>query len=166
MARSIVSVGTEASRALPIIVRSVALASGSPPPSRADTSTWRISLAKSLPRALSLAPFWCLIVAHFECPDMSDPDLLQELLVEPPIVRQLRVEGRRRDRALAHEHRAALVVGQHLDGRTGPLDPRSADEHGVERLVEPDDVEIGLEGVDLATVGVAAHRDVEDAEAA
>ena len=32
--------------------------------------------------------------------------------------------------------------------------------------VEPDDVEIGLEGVDLATVGVAAHRDVEDAEAA
>ncbi len=39
---------------------------GSPPPSRAATSTWRISLAKSLPRALSVAPFLCLIVAHLE----------------------------------------------------------------------------------------------------
>ena len=66
MARSMVSMGTDASRALLNIVRSVALESRSPPPSRAATSTWRISLANSLPRALSLAPFWCLIVAHFE----------------------------------------------------------------------------------------------------
>ena len=61
-----VSMGTEAARALAYIVRSVALASMSPPPSRAATSTWRMSLANSLPRALSLAPFWCLIVAHLE----------------------------------------------------------------------------------------------------
>src|ERR1700761_8956486 len=73
MARSMVSRGTELSRALANMVRSVGLASGSPPPSRAATSTWRISLAKSLPRALSAAPFLCLIVAHLLCPDIPNP---------------------------------------------------------------------------------------------
>ncbi len=66
MARSMVSVGTEASRAFWYMVRSVALDSRSPPPSRAATSTWRMSLANSLPRALSAAPFLCLIEDHFE----------------------------------------------------------------------------------------------------
>ena len=33
---------------------------------RAATSIWRASFAKSLPRALSAAPFLCLIVAHLE----------------------------------------------------------------------------------------------------
>src|SRR5579875_168142 len=65
-----VSRGTDASRAFWNIVRSVGLLSGSPPPSRAATSTWRISLAKSLPLALSAAPFLCLMVAHLEWPDM------------------------------------------------------------------------------------------------
>ena len=66
MARSIVSSGTDASRAFWYIVRSVGFMSGSPPPSRAATSTWRMSLAKSLPRAASAAPFLCLMVAHLE----------------------------------------------------------------------------------------------------
>jgi hypothetical protein len=66
MARSIVSTGTEASRAFCTMVRRVALEFMSPPPSRAETSTWRSSLAKSFPRAASAAPFLCLIVAHFE----------------------------------------------------------------------------------------------------
>jgi hypothetical protein len=65
-ARSIVSRGIELSRAFWNMVRSVGLLSGSPPPSRAATSTWRSSLANSLPRALSLAAFLCLIVAHLE----------------------------------------------------------------------------------------------------
>src|SRR4051794_10159011 len=65
-----VSAGTDAARALTTMVRSVGLPSMSLPPSRAATSIWRISLANSLPRALSLAPFWCLMVAHFEWPDM------------------------------------------------------------------------------------------------
>ncbi len=73
MARSMVSSGTDASRAFWYIVRSVALLSRSPPPSRAATSTWRMSLAKSLPRALSAAPFLCLIVAHLEWPDIRYP---------------------------------------------------------------------------------------------
>src|SRR5687767_15531590 len=101
MARSMVSIGTEASRAFWNMVRSVGFESGSPPPSRAATSTWRISLAKSLPRALSAAPFLCLMVAHLECPDMSD--LAEEALVEPPVVGQLRMEGGHQHGALAAE---------------------------------------------------------------
>ena len=66
MARSMVSLGTDAALALSTMVRSVGLASTSPPPARAATSTWRISLAHNLPRALSAAPFLCLIVAHLE----------------------------------------------------------------------------------------------------
>ena len=64
-----VSAGTDASRAFWYIVRRLAFAARSPPPSRAATSTWRMSLANSLPRALSFAPFWCFVVAHFEWPD-------------------------------------------------------------------------------------------------
>ena len=70
IARSMVSVGIELSRAFWNIVRRVGFVSGSPPPSRAATSTWRISLANSLPRALSLAAFLCLMVAHLEWPDI------------------------------------------------------------------------------------------------
>ncbi len=66
IARSMVSTGTELSRAFCTIVRSVAFASGSPPPSRAATSIWRIRRAKSFPRAWSAAPFLCLIECHLE----------------------------------------------------------------------------------------------------
>src|SRR5579872_7102250 len=55
------------------MVRRLALAAGSPPPSRAATSTWRINLAKTFARALSLAPLRCLVVAHLEWPDMIPP---------------------------------------------------------------------------------------------
>src|ERR1700691_3661623 len=71
MARSIVSKGTEDSRAFWYMVRSDALVSRSPPPSRAATSTCRINLAKTLARALSLAPLRCWVVAHFEWPDIQ-----------------------------------------------------------------------------------------------
>jgi len=55
---------TDWSRALVYMVRNVALLFRSPPPSRAATSTCRRSLANTLARFWSLAPFWCLIVAH------------------------------------------------------------------------------------------------------
>src|SRR5580658_10077257 len=51
-------------------VRSRALVSGLPPPFAATA----ISLSrrvKILPRLASSAPFLCLIVAHFECPDIT-----------------------------------------------------------------------------------------------
>src|SRR6186713_2518066 len=113
MARSIVSSGTDASRAFWYMVRSVGFMSGSPPPSRAATSTWRISLAKSLPRAASAAPFLCLIVAHLECPDMV-LQLLQESVVEAEVVGELRVEGRHGHVALATEDGVAVDRGEHV----------------------------------------------------
>src|SRR3954469_19629009 len=68
-----VSIGTDASRAFAYIVRNVALLLMSLPPSRAATSTWRRILANTLARFWSLAPFWCLIVAHLEWPLMRVP---------------------------------------------------------------------------------------------
>ena len=52
---------------------------------------------------------------------------------------------------------------EHLDAGPDAIDPRCADEDPV-HLTEPDDVEVGLEGVDLPAEGVAPNRDVEAAE--
>src|SRR6478736_4064954 len=123
-----VSSGTELSRAFWNMVRSVGFMSGSPPPVRAATSTCLISLAKSLPRALSAAPFLCLIVAHLEWPDIVDPSHLQKRSVEPIVVRQLRMEARHQDRTLPAQHRLILELGQHLHVGAGPFDHRRPDE--------------------------------------
>src|SRR5579872_7406235 len=95
-----VSMGTDAARALSNMVRSVALALRSPPPSRAATSSWRISLANTLALALSTAALRCLVVAHFEWPDISASSLLdhrKEIAVEPAVVGELRMECRDQD---------------------------------------------------------------------
>ena len=42
----------------------------SPPPIRAATSMFLISLANILPRLASTIAFLCLVVAHLEWPDM------------------------------------------------------------------------------------------------
>src|SRR5262245_49168178 len=44
---------------------------GSPPPCRAAMMMARASLLHSLPRLASMAPFLCLMVAQWECPDMA-----------------------------------------------------------------------------------------------
>src|SRR5215510_11832484 len=57
-----------------IALRRRALASGSPPPERAATVISLINFVNSLPRLASSAPFLCLILCHFECPDIGlDP---------------------------------------------------------------------------------------------
>src|SRR5436190_20446093 len=113
MARSMVSIGTDASRALVNMDRRVALEFTSPPPSLAATSTWRISLANSLPRALSCAPFLCLIVAHLEWPDMSDAS--QEELMESEVARNLRVERGDEHGTLAADDRPVVDRRKPLD---------------------------------------------------
>src|SRR5579875_1153954 len=60
---------------------SVGLPSGSPPPVRAATSMFLISLANSLPRLASMTAFLCLVVAHLECPLTGLPSLRS---VRPP----------------------------------------------------------------------------------
>src|SRR4051794_24959148 len=117
-----VSIGTDASRAFWNIVRSVGLASTSPPPSRAATSNCRISFANSLPRALSFAPFWCLIVAHFEWPDTSHS--FEEQPMDPVVVGQLGMERGGEQRALPHEDWLPVVGREHLHVVAGALDDR------------------------------------------
>src|SRR6059036_259521 len=71
MARSMLSLGIEASLAFWMASCSAGLPSGSPPPSLAATVIARASLVKSLPRRASTIAFLCLIPAHLECPAMA-----------------------------------------------------------------------------------------------
>src|SRR5204862_7413355 len=110
------SLGIELSRAFCTAVARVAFASGSGPPSRAATMIARESFEKSLPRLASAAPFLCLIEDHLLCPDMRLlSHEVEEALVHPYVVGQLRVEGRDEEAALSDQHRLALVLGEDLD---------------------------------------------------
>src|SRR5205085_9444623 len=93
MARSMLSFGTEASRALSTAEASVMFPSTLPPPSRAATSMARSSLANIFERFWSVASFLRLMVDHFEWPDIG-LHLPQEVLVETRIPGQLRMERR------------------------------------------------------------------------
>src|SRR6266849_2559567 len=81
MARSTFSPGMFADLAASMAVRSRGLEFGSPPPMRAAMLISRMIRVKTRPRFASVAPFLCLIVAHFECPDITDPLLF---CVTPP----------------------------------------------------------------------------------
>src|SRR6478672_13397057 len=72
------SFGTELFFAFCIASYRVGLPVGSAPPVRAATSTFLISLAKSLPRRASTTAFLCLVVAHFEWPLMFVPSPCQQ----------------------------------------------------------------------------------------
>src|ERR1700759_1050081 len=92
IARSMLSLGIEASRAFWIASASEGLPSGSPPPSFAATVMARASLVKSLPRRASTIAFLCLIPAHLLCPAMAG-------LLFSPAMRP----GERAARAAAYE---------------------------------------------------------------
>src|SRR3954465_2878079 len=72
MARLMLSAGMFSAFAAAIAVRSRGFPSGSPPPDLAAIAISLIRRVKILPRLASSAPFLCLIVAHFEWPDMED----------------------------------------------------------------------------------------------
>src|SRR5258706_7665687 len=67
------SAGMFSALAAAIAVRRRGFPSGSPPPALADMVISLIRRVKILPRLASSAPFLCLIVAHFEWPDMTVP---------------------------------------------------------------------------------------------
>src|SRR6185436_8318021 len=93
IARSMLSFGIEAARALSFAFWSARFEAGSGPPSFAATISARVSLVKSWPRFASAAPFLCLIELHLLCPDIRLlSDQLQKSLVHPRVVGQLRVE--------------------------------------------------------------------------
>ena len=72
-ARSMLSLGTDDFFAFWIASYSVGLPAGSPPPVRAATSMFLISLANILPRLASTTAFLCFVVAHLEWPDIGAP---------------------------------------------------------------------------------------------
>src|SRR4029077_19865432 len=73
MARSILSFGMFSFLPARIAVRRRGLELGSRPPMRAAMVISRMTRVKTRPRLASVAAFLCLIVAHFECPDMRHP---------------------------------------------------------------------------------------------
>src|SRR5580692_285411 len=75
MARSTFSLGILAPLAARMAVRSRGFDAGSPPPMRAAMLISRMMRVNTRPRFASVAPFLCLMVAHFECPDISHPSL-------------------------------------------------------------------------------------------
>src|ERR1700733_7504684 len=81
-ARSMLSLGTELFLAFWIASNKVGLPAGSPPPVRAATSTFLISLANSLPRLASTTAFLCLVVAHLEWPLIRFPSQCQRIAHE------------------------------------------------------------------------------------
>src|SRR3954449_6702557 len=76
IARSMLSLGIEASLAFWTASARAALPTTSPPPSFAATVIARASLVKSLPRRESTIAFLCLIPAHLLCPAMAFDSIL------------------------------------------------------------------------------------------
>src|SRR5579863_4734347 len=134
MARSMFSLGTELFLAFCTASYRVGFPAGSPPPVRAATSTFLISLANSLLRLASTTAFLCLVVAHLEWPLMNSPcsstfvDHFDKQRVHPGVSRQLRVEGRRQPPGIPNGDATACHLCEHLHILSGALDDRRADE--------------------------------------
>src|ERR1700759_3092227 len=111
IARSMLSLGIEASRAFWIASASEGLPSGSPPPSFAATVIARASLVKSLPRRASTIAFLCLIPAHLLCPAMAS--ILSSRSMRP---------GERAARAAAYERARPEILAHVPSGARRVLD--------------------------------------------
>src|SRR3954462_6260010 len=109
IARSMLSLGIEASLAFWTASASAALPTMSPPPSRAATVIARASLVKSLPLRESTIAFLCLIEAHLECPDIPSP------VYEPgrhgPFLGRAGARGRRVLRRRPRSARRGVLAG-------------------------------------------------------
>src|SRR3954470_2986834 len=147
----------------------VGLPAGSPPPVRAATSMFLMSLANILPRLASTTAFLCLVVAHLEWPDIALPpgtsgenaaDHLDEESVHAGVPGDLGVERGREQVALSDRDDPTrggpgLDLGEDLHLRGDLLDPGRADEDGTDRLpVDPLEGEVLLEALDLPAEGV------------
>ena len=78
MAFLTLSEGIFASLALAIAVRKAEFMSGLPPALRAAMVISLINLVYNAPFLASAAPFLCLILAHFECPDIRITSLIYQ----------------------------------------------------------------------------------------
>src|SRR3954468_5552840 len=92
MARLMLSAGMFSALAAATAVRSRGFFSGSPPPFAAMVISL-IRRVKIFPRLASSAPFLCLMVAHFEWPDMNNLSSHKDF-------RRQRHQGRNREERL------------------------------------------------------------------
>src|SRR5436190_7227439 len=116
IARSIVSLGIDASRAFSIAFWSARFDAGSGPPSRAATMIARTSFEKSCPRFASVAPFWRLIDAHLLCPDKARlPDCIEKELVDTGVVRELGMERSDQEASLPEEDGLSVQLSERFD---------------------------------------------------
>src|SRR5256885_13967097 len=112
------SFGMEYDFAFSIAFWSARLPEGSPPPSFAATMIARDSFEKSLPRFASAAPFLCLIDDHLLCPDTRClPHLIQEELVDPGVIGQLRMKCSDQNPPVARQNGMPVDLGEDLDVR-------------------------------------------------
>src|SRR5215475_3873170 len=166
------SLGTELFLAFWMASYRVGFPPGSPPPVRAATSMFLISLANSLPRLASTTAFLCLVVAHLEWPDMSAvlPHQVHEVPVHPQVTGQLGMERRGQQAALPDRDdptrgRPRRDGTEHRHAEAGRLHPRRADEDRAHRPTgQPGQLDILLEGLHLPAEGVAAHLHVQAAD--
>ncbi len=101
-------------------------------------------------------------------------DHVAEEPMHPPVAGQLRVERSGQHAPLPNRHdptarppsrRHVGDPGQYLNAGTSLLHPGGADEHRPDDITGyPGDVEISLEGVNLATERIAAHHHVQRGE--
>src|SRR5450755_4437158 len=174
MARSMLSLGIELSRAFWMAFARVAFDSGSGPPSLAATMIARASLENSCPRLASAAPFLRLMVAHLLCPDTEPllglpcrpagvcPCAVDQPFVKPPIRRQLRMKAQAHQRSGADDDRVAVMGRMDTHILPDPHDHRRPDEYRLERPVaKPVNNQLGLKRRHLPAVAVAAHADVQ-----
>src|SRR5437879_10926813 len=89
MARLILSAGMFSALAATMAPRRRGLVSGSPP-FLAAIEISLIRRVKILPRLASSAPFLCLIVAHFEWPDMGTPRIQCTLVAQDSPVEEIK----------------------------------------------------------------------------
>src|SRR3954471_6051586 len=135
------SLGTELLFAFWMASARVGLPAGSPPPVRAATSMFLMSLANSLPRRASTTAFLCLVVAHLEwplipaspCPELV-PHHVHEQPVQSTITGELGMERGGEHVALPHRDNLTGGTAEHGHVVSRRLDPRRTDEHGAQRV--------------------------------
>src|SRR5690349_16646094 len=125
-----------------------------------------LSFGMEYERALATAAASAAFVSISGPPSRAARMIARESLVksvQPPVGRELRMEGGHHDRPLAGGDRVAVEGRNRLDPLPHPLDPRRADEDAVHRQVLARDPDRGFEARHLAPVGVAAHLEVDQA---
>src|SRR5216684_371961 len=90
-------------------------------------------------------------------------DQVQKILVNAAILAEFRVERGGESLSLADKHRVFAFCRDHFDSRTHAFDLGRANEYHFDGIVKEPPFADGA--IDLAAVGITAHRDVERAQA-